>query len=95
MSMTPEQYQLFSKTSEAAIEKSIEKYVNGGIRRIDAQLKSHIENFSVHVKNDEKYQERIEPYLEGASGLGFLWKLLVALGAAAVAWSQVKGFFWK
>lgn len=36
----------------------------------------------------------LQPYLQGAAGLGLLWKVLVAIGGAVVIWVQIKQGLW-
>ncbi len=42
----------------------------------------------------EEHQAKVEPYLQGAAGLGVVWKALVAIGGAVILWSQIKAFVW-
>lgn len=55
--MTPEQFQQFLEANERATALAIEKYVNGGIRTIRSELKSHAET-------DETFQKRMSPMIE-------------------------------
>src|SRR3990167_9958641 len=46
-----------------------------------------------HIKEDKAFQERIEPYLEGAAGLKILRDIGIWVAGGLVAWSTIKGDF--
>ena len=46
-----------------------------------------------HIKEDKAFQERIEPYLEGAAGFKLLRDLGIWAAGGLVAWSTIKGYF--
>ena len=48
-----------------------------------------------HIKEDKAFQERIEPYLEGAAGLKILRDIGIWAAGGLVAWSKIKGYFFK
>src|SRR3990167_3291417 len=48
-----------------------------------------------HIKEDKAFQERIEPYLEGAAGLKILRDIGIWVAGGLVAWSKIKGYFFK
>ena len=48
-----------------------------------------------HIKEDKAFQERIEPYLEGAAGLKILRDIGIWAAGGLVAWSTIKGYFFK
>ena len=48
-----------------------------------------------HIKEDKAFQERIEPYLEGAAGLKILRDIGIWVAGGLVAWSTIRGYFFK
>ncbi len=62
-------------------------------KQID-HLSQRIDNLEDKLNpNSENYVlAPILPYLQGAAGLGLLWKFLVAVGSLVVIYIQVKGY---
>lgn len=54
------------------------------------ELRVLLEN---HIKDEKERWDRIEPYIQGAAGLGLIWKALIAVGSLAMAWAAVRGVF--
>ncbi len=65
------------------IHSGIKEAVNGKIDAIRSDL-------NIHAASDKAFQDRIEPYLQGAAGLGIIWKVLIAFGLTATAYMAVK-----
>ncbi len=62
-----------------AVKSSVRETVNGKIARLDEKLDAHI--------------AKVEPYLQGVAGLGFIWKTAVAIGGAVLIYIQIKQSF--
>lgn len=41
----------------------------------------------------DSHMQELQPYIQGAAGLGLLWKALVAIGGAVVIWVQIRQMF--
>lgn len=76
---------------EPAIEKAVEKYVNGKIRNLDAKI-------DVYIKEDLEWKEKSLPVIEsgtkvlnfGVVGMSIL-KLIIVLGSSVgVVWAFLK-----
>lgn len=72
---------------EEAVPPAIKVTVNGKIDRIDKKLDEH------NLKHQSDMDE-LKPYLQFASGLGIIFKLIVAIGSIAMAWLAIKGVFY-
>lgn len=47
----------------------------------------------INEKLDE-HMATLQPYIQGAAGLGLLWKAVVAIGGLIIVWVQIQSF-WK
>lgn len=65
------------------IKETIKEVVNGKIDRLDKKIDTH------NAKHEQDMAD-IKPYMQAASGLGLLWKGLVALGGLALVWAQIR-----
>ena len=46
------------------------------------------------AKQQDLHMQKLEPYLQGAAGLGIIWKSLVAVGGIVIVWMQIKRGLW-
>lgn len=53
-----------------------------------------------HFEDDKRFQDEfrafvgeIRPYMQGAAGLGLLWKGIVAIGGLIFLWVQIKSMW--
>lgn len=76
----------------AAVREEIRVTVNGKIDKIhDILLKQNDKQEEFNRKVDDHIQ-KVEPYLQGAAGLGLIWKGLIALAGGILVWvSFAKG----
>ena len=68
------------------IARAIKLQVNGKIDAISTKIDQH-------NRKHEEDMEEIKPYMQFASGLGVLWKIILMLGSLAVAWATIKSAF--
>lgn len=70
------------------IKLAIKETVNGKIDALKLLVETH------NTKHEADMQE-IKPFLQGAAGLGLLWKLFISVAGLIVAYTTIKGFLWK
>jgi hypothetical protein len=68
------------------VAKAVKLNVNGKIDAMRIEL-------AEHNKKHNEDMASLMPYMQFASGLGVIWKLVVALGSLAVAWATIKSAF--
>ncbi len=78
---------------ENSVRIAVKETVNGKIDAIRDDLKRHAENDDVNMTAIRLHIAETQPYLQGAAGLGLLWKGLIAIGSLAAAWLAVKSVF--
>lgn len=61
----------------------------------DRHIKRLVERLDRRLdpESDEYVLAPLQPYMQAASGLGIVWKLLFAIGSAVVIWLQIKSYF--
>ena len=62
---------------------------------VEDKLNSMDEKIDSHNSKHEADMQEIKPFLRGAAGLGLLWKAFVAIGGLAMAYSAIRGLFFK
>lgn len=72
-----------SKIVREEIGKAIQDKVNGKIDKMQ-------EDLYFHNKIHEQDMADMKPFMQAAGGVGLIWKGLVAVGALAVIWMQLK-----
>ena len=77
--MNPTQHQEYME----AMRAEIRTVVNGKIDKMSQKLDDHI-------VVETEFREQMRPYLEGAKGLGIVWKFLIAVGSLAISWIALK-----
>lgn len=77
--MTPEQFDIFIDSNEKATSAAIEKYVNGGLRRMDKKLDDHI--------------ARVEPVIKAYEDQKINNETATKYGKRLIFWSQIVGAF--
>ena len=68
------------------VAKGIKLNVNG---KIDEMRNDLVE----HNKKHEEDMASLMPYMQFASGLGVVWKVVLALGSLALFWAAIKSSF--
>ena len=68
------------------VAKGIKLNVNG---KIDEMRNDLVE----HNKKHEEDMASLMPYMQFASGLGIVWKVVLALGSLALFWAAIKSSF--
>lgn len=84
--MNEEQFKIFLESNERATGDAIQKFVNGKIDGIKADLQEHTE------KHDA-FMEELKPILQAKAGLGLLYKFLIIIGSMAGAILATKTLF--
>lgn len=67
----------------AMIAAGVKATVNGKIDKLS-------EKIDVHNAKHEANMIEIKPYLQFASGLGIIFKMILAIGSIATAWIAIK-----
>lgn len=70
----------------AMIASGIKISVNGKIDKIEKKIDEH-------NTRHESDMEEIKPYLQFATGLGIVFKVVLTIGSLATAWLAIKGVF--
>lgn len=78
-----------------AVEKTIDSKINGKIDKIKEILEKQNEKQEEFNKRVCEHITRVEPYLQGAMGLGIIWKVFILVGSTAVAYLAVKSAFFR
>ena len=77
------------------IGKAIAINVNGKIDKIHTILEEQNKMTDVFMKKVDDHIKEVEPFIQAKAGLGVLFKWLVGLAAALLAWAQIRGYFPK
>lgn len=86
MSLTPEDIAeiklLVGDAVQNTVPEAIKKTVNGKIDAIRTDL-------NVHNTKHENDMAELKPYMQFASGLGIMYKFVIAIGSLAIAWAAL------
>jgi hypothetical protein len=95
------------KLMKQEIKATIKEVVNGKIDKLGKIQNDHAladleyqrkdmafkEQDAVFKEEIRQHMKETRPYMQGAAGLGFVWKILIGIGAALVAWNTIKTTF--
>lgn len=70
----------------AMIAAGVKAAVNGKIDKLTAKIDEH------NAKHETDMEE-LKPYLQFASGLGIIFKVILTIGSVATAWIAIKSVF--
>lgn len=76
--MNEEQFKQFLASNEKATGDAVQKFVNGKIDAMKADLKEH-------TKKHDAFMEEMKPVLQAKIGIGVIYKGLVIIGSIATA----------
>ena len=97
--MTEEQLITLTKRLIKANEKStaaiVKETVNGKIDKLTVKVDENHIFIENHAKEDREFQDKIEPYLQGAAGLRIVRDFAIWIAGGIAAWAVIKGFFLK
>lgn len=91
--MTPDQFSQFLESNEQATSTAIQKFVNGKIDALALKVDANHEFIQAHAKEDKEFQDKMEPYLQGAAGLKIFRDLAVWVAGGLAAFAVIKGYF--
>jgi hypothetical protein len=81
------------KIVQEAITKAVRETVNGKIDNLKLQVEGINGKIEYHNSKHEADMEEIKPFIQGARGLGLLWKVGFGIIGAVVLWGQFKQMF--
>lgn len=74
---------------------------NGEMSQFKAETEGALADMLRQLQEMDKkltdHMTKMEPYLQGAAGLGLLWKFFIAIGSVAAAWLTIRSLLtpWK
>jgi hypothetical protein len=87
--MTPRELRIVEKMITNAVNEAVpivvKITVNGKIDKLTEMMTEHNEKHEADMLE-------LKPYIKVVTSIGVLYRLLLALGAAGVAWLAIKGF---
>lgn len=93
--MSPEQFQTFLEHNEKGTAAAIEKFVNGGIRAVDAKLNHHIEQHAEDTKRIDARFDELKVIGEAYRGGLIVGEFVKWIAGVSVAAAALWGIFLK
>lgn len=95
--MTEEQLLFITKklveANELSTKAIVKETVNGKIDALALKVDANHEFIQAHAKEDKDFQDKMEPYLQGAAGLKIFRDLAVWVAGGLAAFVVIKGYF--
>ena len=81
------------EANEISTDKVVRTVVNGKIDALTLKVDANHAFMEKHSAEDKAFQDKIEPYLQGAAGLKVVRDFAIWIAGGLVAWAAIKGLF--
>ena len=81
------------KIVQDSVAKTIKETVNGKIDNLKGQVGELKEQIEQHNRRHEADMQDIKPFIQGARGIGMVWKIVIGFVGILVLFGQLKQLF--